>query len=383
MKPVFTRGLRWGLSALALMIMAPTSATERKATDTTPVSQVALPTEHGLAEAAQQFLIKYPSISGVDGKSPRQDTAAVFIPKGEAPHGGWPVVVWTHGTIGVDNACAPSLNARTARDSQYLNTWLSLGFAIVAPDYAGLGSDGLHHYLNARAEAWSVLDSVRAALKAFPLQNSLIFVGQSQGAHAAFASAGYQPQYAPELNVRATVLTGTPYFDADTSAAQVFTGAAPGNAQSGDPKIPYVFYIYLAAADSQKSLKSEDYFQPAAQSLLAKARELCITPLTEEVMKQKLNAANSLKPAIQSVLESTTDVLRYPTLHIQHPVFIGIGGEDINVPTAMQQHFAQAVKAAGTQVDIHEYPELDHSGTVNPSLRDSVPFILKTLGQSF
>lgn len=381
MKPQLTRRLRWGLSALALMMLAPAGAAEPKASDPTPVSQAELPAEHGLAEASQQFLIHYRSISGVDGKTPRRDTAAVFIPKGAAPHGGWPVVVWTHGTIGVDNDCAPSLNARTARDSQYLNTWLSLGFAVVAPDYAGLGSDGLHHYLNARAEAWSVLDGVRAALKAFPLQNSLIFVGQSQGAHAAFASAGYQPQYAPELNVRATILTGTPYFDANTSAAQVFTGAAPGNAQSGDPKIPYVFYIYLAAADSQKSLKREDYFQPAALPVLAQARELCITPLTEEVMKLKLNAANSLKPAIQSLLESSTDVLRYPTLRINHPVFIGIGGEDINVPTAMQQRFAQAVKAAGTQVDIHEYPGLDHSGTVNPSLRDSVPFILKTLAQ--
>lgn len=98
-------------------------------------------------------------------------------------------MVWAHGTVGVANHCAPSLNPRSDRDKQYLNTWLSLGYAVVAPDYAGLGSSGLHHYLNARGEAWSVLDSVRAALKQFPLKNELILVGQSQGAHAAFASA--------------------------------------------------------------------------------------------------------------------------------------------------------------------------------------------------
>jgi hypothetical protein len=72
--------------------------------------------------------------------------------------------------VGVANHCAPSLNPRSDRDKQYLNTWLSLGYAVVAPDYAGLGSSGLHHYLNARGEAWSVLDSVRAALKQFPLK---------------------------------------------------------------------------------------------------------------------------------------------------------------------------------------------------------------------
>lgn len=169
-----------------------------------------LPADHGLQEASAQYLIHYTSVSGVDGKTRREDTGAVFLPKGPAPRGGWPVVVWAHGTVGVATQCAPSLNPRSSRDQQYLNTWLSLGFAVVAPDYAGLGSRGLHHYLNARAEAWSVLDSITAALKSFPLSNKIIIVGQSQGAHAAFAASGYQPSYAPALHVLGTVLTGTP-----------------------------------------------------------------------------------------------------------------------------------------------------------------------------
>jgi len=89
-------------------------------------SKTLLPSEHGLSEASEQVLIHYDAISGVDGKTSRQDTAAVFLPKGKAPENGWPVVVWTHGTIGVATDCAPSLNPRTARDKQYLNTWLSL-----------------------------------------------------------------------------------------------------------------------------------------------------------------------------------------------------------------------------------------------------------------
>lgn len=335
-----------------------------------------LPADHGLQEAAEQYLMYYSATSGVDGKSPRQDTAAVFIPKGKAPKGGWPVVIWAHGTIGVATHCAPSLNPRTPRDSQYLNTWLSLGFAVVAPDYAGLGSKGLHHYMDARAEAWSVLDSARAALAKFPLQNKLILVGQSQGAHAAFASAGYQKSYAPELNIQATILTGTPYFDAATTAQQVF-GERSGN--DPDPKIPYAFYIYLSAADTQPTLKAEDYFQQSALPVLEQANKLCITPLTQLAQHNKLNAANSLKPAIETLLDAQLDTLRYPTLHITHPVFIGIGGNDINVPTAMQLRFARDVKAAGTEVEMKEFTGLDHSGTVNPSLRASVPFLLNVL----
>ncbi len=178
----------------------------------TVVTKMPLDPAHGLLEAKSQYRIEYTAVDGVRGKGERTDSAAVFIPFGPEPEGGWPVIVWTHGTVGINSDCAPSLNTRTARDSQYLNTWLSLGYAVVAPDYPGLGSDGMHHYLNAQGEGWSVLDGIRAALTEFPLKNELVLVGQSQGAHAAFAAAGYQPTYAPELNIIGTVLTGTPIF---------------------------------------------------------------------------------------------------------------------------------------------------------------------------
>lgn len=363
-------------SALLLLSMSivPASAAADTAGAVSPLSA-----GNGLSEAARQYLLRYPSHSGVDGKTTREDTAAVFIPFGTTPEGGWPVVVWAHGTVGVANHCAPSLNPRSDRDKQYLNTWLSLGYAVVAPDYAGLGSSGLHHYLNARGEAWSVLDSVRAALQHFPLKNELILVGQSQGAHAAFASAGYQPEYAPELNVRATVLTGTPYFEKGTTAADILPPAGGKVMSGGDPKIPYIFYIYLSAADSNPQLNPADYFQDKALPLLKAASHLCITPLNDEVMKAGLNAANALKPGVDSLLNASTGTMLYPTLNIAHPVFIGIGGADINVPTAMQKRFADAVKNAGTRADVHIYAGLDHSGTVNPSLRDSVPFLMNTL----
>ncbi|RDK87761.1 dienelactone hydrolase family protein [Enterobacillus tribolii] len=371
--------LRWAIAFVTLIMLTPAQAAPQQGVTGQVISKTELAPPNGLQEAAEQYLIHYRSTSGVDGVSSREDTAAVFLPKGTAPQDGWPVVIWTHGTIGVARGCAPSLNPRTPRDAQYLNTWLSLGFAVVAPDYAGLGSAGLHHYMNARAEAWSVLDSARAALGAFPLRNQLVLVGQSQGAHAAFSSAGYQPQYAPALNIRATVLTGTPYFAPGLSAAQIFAGGT--QEQSGDPKIPYAFYLYLSAADQQPGLNASDYFQPRALPVLEQARQLCITPLTAEVMQQGLNAGNSLKPAIQQLLDEQTDALRYATLKIAHPVFIGIGGEDINVPTAMQQRFATAVREAGTAVDVHQYPGLDHSSAMNPSLRDSVPFVLRTLAE--
>src|ERR1700756_758100 len=35
-------------------------------------------------------------------------SGTVFLPKGTAPPGGWPVVSWAHGTSGLGDSCAPS-----------------------------------------------------------------------------------------------------------------------------------------------------------------------------------------------------------------------------------------------------------------------------------
>jgi hypothetical protein len=35
-------------------------------------------------------------------------SGTLYLPKGEPPIGGWPLVAWAHGTLGVSDACAPS-----------------------------------------------------------------------------------------------------------------------------------------------------------------------------------------------------------------------------------------------------------------------------------
>src|SRR5699024_3665556 len=92
-------------------------------------------------------------------------TAAVFLPTGDAPAGGWPVLAWAHGTVGLGDECTPSAQNRSPRDTGYLNHWLDQGYAVVASDYAGLGTPGLMSYLNGSVTASNVIDSVAAANK--------------------------------------------------------------------------------------------------------------------------------------------------------------------------------------------------------------------------
>lgn len=73
------------------------------------------------------------------------------------------MAAWAHGTVGLGDDCAPSTRPRSDRDAEYLGRWLREGYAVVASDYAGLGTPGLHKYLNGEAAARGVVDAVVAA----------------------------------------------------------------------------------------------------------------------------------------------------------------------------------------------------------------------------
>lgn len=90
--------------------------------------------------ASAAYRILYASIDQHD--RPAVGTAAVFTPRTAAPQGGWPVIAWAHGTVGLGDDCTPSANARSPRDNEYLSHWLDQGYAVVAADYVGLGTPG-------------------------------------------------------------------------------------------------------------------------------------------------------------------------------------------------------------------------------------------------
>jgi len=94
------------------------------------------------AAVAQRILYTSPDARWNSGVLPVSGT--LYLPKGEPPAGGWPLVAWAHGTLGVADVCAPSWAMHCPRDATYLNRWLTHGFAVVATDYQGLGGPGPH-----------------------------------------------------------------------------------------------------------------------------------------------------------------------------------------------------------------------------------------------
>ncbi|MCJ8145914.1 alpha/beta hydrolase [Acinetobacter sp. A3.8] len=120
-------------------------------------------------------------------------SAMVIYPKTEKPSDGWRVVVWTHGTTGVGDRCAPSKMAMNENFLVTANNLLERGYVIVAPDYEGLGDQGIHPYLNLESEANSAIYAVNAFKEKYgaDLQGDWMSIGQSQGGHASLGVAQF------------------------------------------------------------------------------------------------------------------------------------------------------------------------------------------------
>lgn len=346
-----------------------------------------LPSTIGLAAAGKQERILYSSTDGYSGSTPIVVSGAVFFPKGKAPQGGWPVVAWAHGTVGLADICAPSWAGRSWRDALYLNRWLSEGFAVVATDYQGLGVPGPHPLINIPAISYGVLDSARAAIKHYDeLANKVIIVGQSQGGAAAFGAAAYAPTYAPDIDLKGAIGTGVIYRR-HSSQPPLPSAALPADRNLVDSAIAYSIYGFLVAQQQEPSLQASDLFSEKAAALVNQARSSCLTGLMNDVVSGGLTRANSFleEPsaryqAFLAGADARADRYSvYPTLKLTVPIFIGTGAADVTPAAVNQLALMRDACAVGSVVEGHLYAGLGHSATVNASLADSVPFAKKVI----
>jgi acetyl esterase/lipase len=150
---------------------------------------------------AKAWRILYAS-TDPDGR-PIEVSGVVIAPDLPAPAAGRPVLAWAHPTTGVADACAPSISPLFLDTIPHLPALVALDWVVVATDYAGLGTPGVHPYLVGESEGRAVLDSVRAAAEVEKSGASRRFAvwGHSQGGHAALFAGQLAGSYAPELQL--------------------------------------------------------------------------------------------------------------------------------------------------------------------------------------
>ena len=153
------------------------------------------------SEAFYEYLLPY-TISAVrilyHSRSPSEtDVAAsgvVLLPRGEPPPSGWPIIAWAHDFIGSARECAPSL-LKTLNEGPLLSMYVGLGYAVVASDYAGLGTNFPYAVLDVPSNAQDVINSVAAARSALPqLGSKWLVAGYGHGSRVAIGVAEALPK---------------------------------------------------------------------------------------------------------------------------------------------------------------------------------------------
>lgn len=295
----------------------------------------------------------------------------MLVPHTPAPAGGYPVIAWAHGTVGLGDDCTPSALPRTPRDNEYLSHWLSQGYVVVASDYAGLGTPGLMSYLNSVTTAHGVIDSVVAAHK-MPLSLSpkWAIVGQSQGGGAAVASARWATEFSAGsgLDYRGVVATGTP------ANIQKFVAQAGPDLQLpelGPVANAYTAYILAALREARPDPMSTTCCHRPV-SAADRAETVCVHPLTDELAHLS-PAAMFTKPllSIPGIEDALNEFMGTPVTGYDRPIFfLGVGLLDRDVPPASTLAFYDQLVANNQNVELKVYPEEDHSGTVLASLAE-------------
>jgi acetyl esterase/lipase len=313
---------------------------------------------------------------------PATSTGAIFTPKGAPPAGGWPVIAWAHGTVGLGDSCAPSANPRSARDAQYLGHWLRQGYAIVASDYAGLGTPGLMSYLNSVATARSVVDSVISAQgdPSLRLAKKWALVGQSQGGGAAINSARWATEFSAGtgLDYRGVVATGTPF-----KIEEIIKKAGPNlklPAGLGSAATAYTAYILAGFREANPGLNIDSVLSAQGKDAAAKAEVQCYAQLSDSLTGVSPTGYFTKDlTSLPGAAEAADRYLGTPTSGYDRPVFLGVGLRDRDVPVQSSIALAAALRKSGTEVELHQYPTADHSGAVLESMRDSTPFLARIL----
>lgn len=346
--------------------------------------------DSGSAAFSELLTYRMPSIGG----GVTQAKAVVLIPPGPAPLGGFPVVGWGHQTTGVADRCAPSLTDDLAGRASYLDTFLANGFAVVAPDYEGLGSDGVHPYQHLASAGRSIIYAVDAAVSQYTeLSSRYAVVGHSQGGHAALGAGEYAAELtsvelagvvaiAPSSNFRAQyLLLEATITDASRSLAD--------RARAATTQLLFSALTTSGIAAANPTLDTDDFFGANGADLLSSLEAVCLDELRDVVINSVV-APLAFDGNVDSVIANS--VIDIPEV-AQFLASNEPGTEMIAAPVLLLQGLLDSVvfpestsnlnnllrNQNNTESEQIQYASADHSTVVETSANDVLSFLFRVL----
>ena len=389
--------LGWILGTCAALVLSACGSDDDAATVSAEVVEahaVTTPTVTG----ATASLITHTMPSRLGGST--RATTLLFVPDGPAPAGGWPIVAWVHGTTTVAyKSCAPSqtldtldggLTAEgfTSRYDEVVTSFLRAGYAVVAPDFEGLGSASADPfaYYDSASESRSIIAAVVAARRHDSnLSNRWVAVGHSEGGRGVLMLQRFLSE-AGGLDFRGTVAIA-PFASIAASVERfdALRAADPANAMLylGIQNFFVGMFTTAVRASGAEMPDLSALMGADLQALLPQYQQRCVFAVFNQVAGavaakgsgfDGLRSGWSEAPVVKAFLQRN-DPAVMPDFTITQPTLVVQGTADIFVLEPLSTALFDAHRARGAPLQYKVYPGSDHGSIVIDAAADVLAYI--------
>ncbi|MDV6304422.1 MULTISPECIES: lipase family protein [Rhodococcus] len=319
-----------------------------------------------LAGAALRKVL-YKSTSGIDGTE-KTVSAVVVVPSSAPPQGGWPVVVYGHGTTGIKPECGPSNDPTLMGGAAAAAVLASKGYITVLPDYQGLGTvqaGDIHPYLEPNTAGHNMIDAARAARYLVPNTSTRwVAYGASQGGQAAWAANELSSTYGTGLD-----LVGAVALSPITDATGLVDAAVAGTLTGAQKLVMPMLLETLAESDP--TIELGDYIHGEAlakKDLLTTC--LNVNPEAIDAVGRQIYALDFAPstPESETALRTVLTERALPKTPTQAPMLVIYGDEDDTVLPAWTTASVAEACAKGDIIESILQPGKGHAVDPTPSV---------------
>jgi len=302
---------------------------------------------------AMRILYRSQSASGFDVPV----SGVVLTPAGDPPASGWPVIAWAHAFSGAARSCAPSV-ARNLDYGPSFAMWIGLGYAVVATDYAGLGSDARSSVIDMTSNANDVVNAVKAAHAAVPhLGPRWIALGDSEGAPAVVALDELEQENRDPNYLGSIALSGV------GDAKDVYERLAKGSERGR------IALLAHGIKTVDPEFEAKEILTAKGMTVYDQVGEICAPPASSS--EELLKAGWNRNPFVQKFFDRN----RVGEKKSAAPLLVISGEADAIFPFDLVSSAVARLCQQGDLVQFDHYPNLDRNRVPGESVTEQTSWV--------
>ena len=286
--------------------------------------------------------------------------------------GSRPVIGYAPGTQGMADRCAPSrlFSEGIEYEGIGIEGLLLRGYAVAMPDYEGLGTVGVHTYMDRVSQGRATLDVVRAAQRlsgtGLSATSPVGLMGYSQGGGAAAAAVELASTYAPELRLKGAVVGAVP-----ADLEKVATNLDGGLYSS------FAFFALRGLAASY-DVDLSPYLNAAGRATSDRVETECVFNLLDNAFVKSSSLSYNGQPMSTLMaaepFRSIVAAQRIGTIKPTVPVLVTHSALDDVIPYSVGKQMARSWCGKGANVYFSTNIAPLHVGGIVPQTAEALPF---------